>query len=174
MMQNKEPIKKIKLLILDVDGVLTDGKIVYDAKGGELKFFDVQDGFGVVQARKAGLKVVILSARSSLPVLHRAKDLQLDAVYQSAYPKIMRYEEIRKDFKLKDEEICFVGDDLPDLCVLKKVGFPVAVANAAVEVKKVAAYVTKKSGGNGAVREVVELILKTQGRWAKVVKGMVA
>lgn len=168
----KDKIKRIKLIALDVDGVLTDGKIVYDSNGGELKFFDVQDGFGIVLCRKAGLKVAILSARSAKPVTQRAKDLKVDRVYQNAYPKLGRYEEMLKDFKISDEQVCFVGDDLPDLPVLKRVGFPVAVANAAAEVKKSAVYVTKKNGGAGAVREVIELILKTQGAWDKIVREM--
>lgn len=172
MISIKAKVQKVKLLVLDVDGVLTDGKIVYDSAGREIKYFDVQDGYGVVLCRKAGLKVTILSARSAKPVTQRAKDLKIDRVYQNAYPKITRYEEMLKDFHLKDEEVCFVGDDLPDLAVLKRVGFAVAVANANAEVKKKADYVTKKCGGAGAVREVIELILKTQGHWERILKDV--
>ncbi|HOW34924.1 MAG TPA: HAD-IIIA family hydrolase [Candidatus Omnitrophota bacterium] len=161
----KDRIKKIKVLALDVDGVLTDGKIVFDSNGAETKFFDVQDGFGIVFFRKAGFKTAIVTARASKVVTLRAADLEIDKVYLDAFPKTHAYEKMLRGFKVKDNEVCFVGDDLPDLPVLKRVGFAVAVANAVPEVKKAAHYVTKKKGGNGAVREVVELILKTQGKW---------
>jgi 3-deoxy-D-manno-octulosonate 8-phosphate phosphatase (KDO 8-P phosphatase) len=162
-------IKKIRLLALDVDGVLTDGRIIVDNDGKETKFFDVQDGFGLVLFQKAGHKTAIISARAAGAVTARANDLKIDRIHQDAYPKSDAYQQILKDFKLKDEEVCFIGDDLPDLVVLKRVGFGVAVLNAVAEVKKAAHYVTVKKGGRGAVREVVELILKAQGKWGKVV-----
>lgn len=165
-------IKKVKALFLDVDGVLSDGKIVVDNNGIETKFFDVQDGFGIVLLRKYGFKTAIISARATSSVTHRANDLKIDIVRQDAYPKINAYKEILKELKLKDEHVCFMGDDLPDLGVLKKVGFAVAVANASGEVKDVAHYVTRKSGGNGAIREVIELILKAQGHWDTIVQEM--
>lgn len=161
-------IKKIKLLLLDVDGVLTDGKIIFDGNGIETKNFDVQDGFSIVLFEKAGFKTAILTARSSKVVRLRAKDLHIDRVYEDAFPKIEAYEQILRDFKVRDEEVCFVADDLPDIQVLKRVGFAVGVPNAAAEVKKIVHYITKKRGGQGAVREVIELILKTQGKWKKI------
>ena len=164
----KERIKKIKVLALDVDGVLTDGKIIFDSVGKEVKIFDVQDGFGVVIFKRAGFKTAILTARASKIVTLRAKDIHIDKVYQNAFPKINAYRQMLRDFKVKDDEVCFIGDDLPDLQVLKRVGFAVAVSNAAPEVKKAAHYITKKSGGAGAVRETIELILKTQGQWKSV------
>lgn len=164
----KKKINKVKLLIMDIDGVLTDGRIVLDARGEELKFFDVQDGFGIVLLREAGLKTAILSARSAPAVTARALDLKIDKVCQDAYPKLGVYEGLIRELGLKDEEVCFIGDDLPDLAVFKRVGFPVAVQNAVGEIKKHADYVTVREGGNGAVREVVELILKTQGKWKSI------
>ncbi|MCB9746867.1 MAG: HAD-IIIA family hydrolase [Candidatus Omnitrophica bacterium] len=166
-----EKIKKIQLLILDVDGVLTNGKIIFNDQGKEIKVFDVQDGFGIVLFRKAGYKVAILSARSAPAVKMRARDLKIDKVCQDAYPKIKAYKKLLKEFKLKDEQVCFMGDDLTDLEVLGRVGFAVAVSNAVVEVKRAADYITKEKGGEGAIREVIELILKTQGRWRKIVQS---
>ena len=165
-------IQKIKLLILDVDGVLTDGKIIYDSRGNEVKHFDVQDGFGIVFCQRLGLKTAIVTARASKVVTIRAKDLKITKVYQDAYPKIEAYKKLLKELGLKDEAVCFIGDDLPDLAVLKRVGFAVTVPNAVAEVKKIAHYITKKSGGHGAVREVIELILKTQGKWKILLKGL--
>ena len=164
-------IKKIKLLALDVDGVLTNGNINIGQDGKETKVFDVQDGFGIVIIRHAGIKTAIISARRAGAVIFRAKDLKIDKVYQDAYPKIDAYEKMLRELKLKDEEVCFLGDDLPDLCILKRVGFAVSVPNGRSEVKKMAHYVTKNSGGKGAVREVVELILKSQNKWDKIVKN---
>ena len=161
----KNKLRKIKLLILDVDGVLTDGKIIIDSDGREMKFFDVQDGFGIVVFRQAGLKTAILSARASNVVRHRAKDLGIDRVYVDAYPKIGAYKKLLSEFQLRDEDVCFIGDDLPDVEVLSKVGFAVSVPNGTAEAQKEAHYITKKRGGNGAVREVIEMILKAQNLW---------
>ncbi len=158
-------LKNIKVLAMDVDGVLTNGHIVYDGLGRELKFFDVQDGCGIAQLRKAGLKTAVISARSCRAVKARMADLKIDAVYLDAYPKTGAYEDVLKKFHVVDAEVCFMGDDLPDLPVLKRTGFAVAVQNASAEVKKQADYVTKCKGGQGAVREVVEKILKAQGKW---------
>ena len=165
-------IRKIKLLVMDVDGVLTDGRIVIDAEGKELKFFDVQDGFGLVLLRQAGIKTAILSARCAAAVTARVTDLKIDKVCQDAYPKSSAYEGLLSEWGLKDEEVCFMGDDLPDLPVLNEVGFAVAVSNAVAEVKKTADYVTEKRGGHGAVREVVEMILNVQGKWPQIVADM--
>lgn len=167
----KRKIRKIKMLALDVDGVLTDGKIVIDHQGQELKFFDVQDGYAIVQMRKSGFLTAVISARSTPAVTARMQDLKIDKIYQDAYPKLEAYRKLLTEFNLKDEEVCFMGDDLPDLPVLKRVGFAVAVANASGEVKQNADYVTKKRGGAGAVREVIEMILKGQGKWKKIVQS---
>lgn len=165
----KRKIAKVKLLVLDVDGVLTDGRIILDHTGREIKNFDVQDGFGIVLFREAGYKTAVLSARAAEAVTARAEDLKIDVICQNAYPKISAYESILASLNVKDDEVCFVGDDLPDLPVLRRAGFPAAVSNAVLEVKRRAAYVTQKKGGRGAVREIIELILKTQGKWKDAV-----
>ena len=165
----KDRLKKIKVLVLDVDGVLTDGKIILDSDGREIKIFDVQDGYGLVVLRKSGIRTAILTARASKAVQHRAVDLKINKVYQDAFPKLGVYLKLLRDFKVKDEEVCFIGDDWPDIEVLKRVGFAVAVRNAVDDAKKVADYVTKNRGGAGAVREVIEMILKNQGFWPAVI-----
>lgn len=164
--------KKIKLIICDVDGVLTDGRIIYDSTGRELKNFDVQDGLGIVLLKKCGLQTAIISARESRVVAQRAKELKIDHVFTGVFPKISAYEQLVKKLKVRDNEVCFIGDDLPDLAILKRVGLAVAVFNAVDEVKKVAHYTARKRGGNGAVREVAEKILKAQGFWPKILKMM--
>lgn len=163
----KAQLKKINVLVMDVDGVLSDGKIIVDANGVESKNFDVQDGMGIVLLRQCGMKTGIISARQSEVVKHRAHDLSIDQVFVGVYPKITAYEQMIKAFGVQDEEVCFIGDDVVDLKVMQRVGFAVAVDNAVFEVKKAAHYVTKRSGGNGAVREVIELIIKAKGLWTK-------
>lgn len=170
--QLKKRILKIKALLMDVDGVLTDGKIVVDHQGNELKFFDVQDGFGVVLFKRAGYKTAIISAREAAAVSARAQDLKVDKVFQDAKPKTDALMAILKEFNLTEEEICFIGDDLADNCVLKKVGFAVSVPNGSLDTKRLAHYITRKSGGNGAVRELVELILTVKGQWKNIVMEM--
>lgn len=168
----KKRLQKIKLLLLDVDGVLTDGKIIYDSDGREIKNFDVQDGFGIVFFQKAGYKTAIITARASKVVEIRAKDLGVHKLYQNAFPKMFAYQNLLEEFQLKDQEVCFIGDDLVDLPVLKRVGFSVGVPNAVKEVKKTVHYVTNKPGGAGAVREVIEMILKNNGQWKAVLAGV--
>ncbi len=166
-------IKKIKVLALDVDGVLTNGKINIDSNGKEIKVFDVQDGFGVAIFQKVGYRTAIITARSSEAVAARAKDLKITKVFQNAYPKEESFNDLLKTFQIEPEEVCFVGDDFPDMGVLSRVGFAVAVKNASSEVKKIADYITKNSGGDGAVREVIEIILKAQGKWKEVLKAFI-
>ena len=160
-----EALKKIKVVAMDVDGVLTDGRIIIDSKGVETKNFDVQDGFGIVLLKKCGIKTAIISARKSGVTAHRAKDLKIDKVYVGVCPKLSAYERMLKEFKVLDEEVCFIGDDLADLGVMYRCGVSVAVANAVPEVKQIADYVTVRQGGRGAVREIVKLILQAQGHW---------
>ncbi|MDE2009971.1 MAG: HAD-IIIA family hydrolase [Candidatus Omnitrophica bacterium] len=162
----KESLKKIKVVMMDVDGVLTDGLIIVDAHGVETKNFDVQDGFGIVFLHKCGIRTAIISARESGVVAHRAKDLKIDKVCVGVYPKLGAYDTCLEEFKVQDEEVCFIGDDVADLAVMRRCGFAVAPANAVFEVKRLADYVTRKSGGRGAVRETVELILKAKGLWS--------
>lgn len=164
--------RKIKLVICDVDGVLTDGKIIYDSNGRELKNFNVQDGLGLVLLRNCGIQSAIISARESKVVAHRAKELKIEHVFVGVSPKVAAYEQLIRKLKRTDEEVCFIGDDLTDLGVMKRVGLAVAVSNAVVEIKKAAHVITRKHGGEGAVREVTELILKSQGFWPKILKEM--
>jgi len=162
--------KKIRLLLLDVDGVLTDGRIIYDSRGRDSKFFDVHDGLGVFVLHKAGINTILITAKSSKTISHRAKDMRVAEVYGDIFPKTAVLDKILKKYKVTLDEICFVGDDLVDLPLMKKVGLAVAVANAAAEIKEAACCVTVKSGGRGAVREVAELILKAQGRWQGILE----
>ncbi len=166
-----EKAKKIKLLLLDVDGVLTDGRIIYDSAGRDLKLFDVHDGLGVYLLKKAGIPTILVTAKGSKTIKPRAKDMKVDAVFANISPKSAVLEGILKKYKVGLEEICFIGDDLVDLCMIKRVGLAVAVNNACEEIKKAAAYITVKRGGRGAVREVVEIILKSQGKWEDAVSA---
>lgn len=163
-----EKAKKIKLLLLDVDGVLTDGRIVYDSKGRDLKFFDVHDGLGVYLLKKAGIPTVLITARGSKAIKPRARDMRVEAIFSDISPKSAVIDKILKRFKVTLDEICFVGDDLVDLCLMKKVGFAIAVFNACPEIKTLAHYITLREGGRGAIREVVEIILKAKGKWQEV------
>jgi len=165
-----EKLKKIKLLLLDVDGVLTDGRIIYDSKGRDSKFFDVHDGMGVYLLKKAGIKTILITAKGSRAIRPRARDMQVEAVFENISPKTAVLDEILKKYKVTTDEMCFVGDDLVDLCLMKRVGFSIAVFNACPEIKQASHYITLREGGRGAVREVAELILKAQGKWEKALK----
>ncbi len=165
-----EKAKRIKILLLDVDGVLTDGRIIYDSSGRDMKFFDVHDGLGVYSLKKAGIKTILITAKGSWAIRPRARDMEVTAVFENISPKTSVLEKILKKYEVNTEEVCFVGDDLVDLCLMKKVGLPIAVFNAAPEIKQAAAYITLKHGGRGAVREVTELILKAQGKWEEIVR----
>jgi 3-deoxy-D-manno-octulosonate 8-phosphate phosphatase (KDO 8-P phosphatase) len=165
-----ERVKKIKLLVLDVDGVLTDGRIIYGNYGDEIKNFDVNDGLGMFILKKTGIKIVILTAKASKVVAKRARELKVDKVYHDFHYKIEALHLIRKRFAVKDEQICFVGDDLIDIPVLSRVGLAICPPNAMREVKNICHLITEKSGGRGAVREVCELIMKSQGTWDEATK----
>lgn len=166
----QEKIKKIRLLILDVDGVLTDGRIIYDSEGRELRFFDAHDGAGIRILFSAGIKTILATILPTKAIERRARDMLVERVFQGVVPKTRILEEILKEENISREEISYVGDDLVDLGMMKAVGFPVAPANACQEVKDVACYVTQKQGGRGAVREIAELILKTQGKWNQLIE----
>lgn len=165
-----ERAKKIKLLLLDVDGVLTDGRIIYDSHGRDMKFFDVRDGLGAYALKKAGIKTILVTAKGSRAIRPRARDMQVEAVLENVSPKSAVLEKILKKYNLNKDEVCFVGDDLVDLGLMKLVGFPIAVFNAAPEIKQVGAYITLREGGRGAVREVAELLLKAQGKWDEIIE----
>jgi len=161
-------LDKIDLLVLDVDGVLTDGRIIYDSRGADIKAFHVADGQAVKYWLRVGHEAAIISGRSSRTIRMRAHDIGIKAVYEDAKDKRPALEKILKRFRRTPERACYVGDDLVDLPVMARVGFAVAVAGAAPEVKRIAHYVTRQPGGAGAVRETVELILKYQGLWDDV------
>ena len=156
--------KHIKLIISDVDGVLTDGTIYVGIDGIELKKFNVLDGAGVAIARAANLKIALISGRYSLATERRAKELDIRDVYNGSLNKIPAYNELKTKYSLGDANIAYIGDDLIDLPVMEKVALPIAVANAMYEVKKASKYVTTIPGGKGAFREAVSWILKGQDR----------
>jgi len=149
--------------------VLTDGRIILSSDGGQIKFFDVRDGFGLVLARQAGLRTAIITAERSRVVTFRARRLKVDWVAQFARDKGKAFRRCLRHFRIPAMETAFVGDDLLDLPVLTQVGFSAAVAGAVPEVKERVHYVTRLQGGRGAVREVIEFILKAQGRWLGIV-----
>jgi 3-deoxy-D-manno-octulosonate 8-phosphate phosphatase (KDO 8-P phosphatase) len=161
--------KKIRVLLMDVDGVLTDGHIWLlsrrDGTASEIKGFSAYDGAGLKLARAAGLRTGVITGRESSAVAQRARECEIEFVYQGRATKLGSYEEILRATGATHREVAYVGDDLPDIPLLQRVGFAVAVANAAPEVKRAAHYVTSRAGGEGAVREVIELIVKAQGKW---------
>lgn len=157
-------LKHIKLLLLDVDGVMTDGGIYYSNSGDEFKRFNIQDGYGLRKFRLAGFQTGIITGRTSKLVERRAEDLGISEVYQNLDNKAEAYETIKQKLNLQDHEIAYIGDDEFDLCVLTQVGFSATPANALPVVKKYVHYVCKHNGGNGAVRELVDLILESQSK----------
>jgi 3-deoxy-D-manno-octulosonate 8-phosphate phosphatase (KDO 8-P phosphatase) len=158
----RERLAAIRLLLLDVDGVLTDGRIILDHRGNELKAFDVKDGQGIKLLQGAGVKVGIITGRSSAVVDHRASELGIDILYQGAANKLDAYLEILRNQNLTDDQVAYVGDDIIDRPLLQRVGFSAAVADAATDIVAVVDHVTKRPGGRGAVREICELILKAR------------
>lgn len=163
-----ETLSRIRFLILDIDGVMTDGRITYSSSGEELKSFDVKDGTGVKYWRRAGHAVGVVSGRSSPAVQHCARELGIDFVEMDAKLKLPAYERMLEATGVAPEEVAMIGDDLPDYPLIIRVGLGIAVADAVDEVKEVAGYVTQKPGGRGAVREAIELILKAQGKWGGI------
>jgi 3-deoxy-D-manno-octulosonate 8-phosphate phosphatase (KDO 8-P phosphatase) len=161
---------RIRLLILDVDGVLTDGRIIIDDRGVEQKHFDVRDGAGLKYWHRAGHASAILTGRESPAVARRAAELGIAIVRQNAKDKVAAYESILAEAGVTDEEVAYVGDDVTDLPVLRRVGFSVAVADGAPEARAAALYVTQRPGGRGAVREVIEKLLRLQGRWGTIMQ----
>jgi len=157
--------------LLDVDGVLTDGRIVYDSGGRNSKFYDVHDGMGVHLLYKSGIPTVLISAKKSAAICPRARDMHVARVYENVNHKTDILEDIIKRYGVSPDEMCFVGDDIVDLCLMRKVGLPVAVANACEEVKASAVWVTSIPGGRGAVRQVCEIILKAQGKWDLAIRA---
>lgn len=161
-----ERARRIKMLIMDVDGVMTDGRIIVDSEGRETKFFNVQDGVGCTLARKSGLKLAILTARYSEVTARRAEELGIDPVKQVQGTKHAAYEELVRDAGLDPTQVAYIGDDIHDIGPIIKSGLGFTVPNAVLEVRSVADCQTTRPGGRGAVREVIDFILRAQGLWA--------
>lgn len=166
----RERAARIRLLVLDVDGVLTDGGLIWGSDGQEGKVFHVHDGHGIRLAQRAGIEVALLTGRSSQVVALRAKDLGIELVIQGSRDKLRDYEELLKLRQLENQDIAYVGDDLVDVPVLKRVGLAVAVANATSHVHICCHVSTQKAGGHGAVREVCELLLVAQNKWEEIAR----
>jgi 3-deoxy-D-manno-octulosonate 8-phosphate phosphatase (KDO 8-P phosphatase) len=164
----KEKAKKIKLLILDVDGVMTDGSIILDNEGNEFKRFHVRDGHGIKMLNRAGIETAIITGRSSRVVEIRAKELGIVEVHQKIFKKSVLYEQLQEKYKCKDENIAFMGDDIVDQELLKRAGLSAVPSDAEEGAKKWADIVMEREGGRGAVREFTDLILKSSGLWATV------
>jgi 3-deoxy-D-manno-octulosonate 8-phosphate phosphatase (KDO 8-P phosphatase) len=173
-MKIDERARNIELILSDVDGVLTDGGIVYDNQGIESKTFHVRDGLGIRLWQRAGYKFGILTARTSHIVKLRAGELNVEFVRQGFEDKLPAAHEIIKEAGLEPAQVCFIGDDLADLPVLRHVGLAATVADGVSEVRAAAQYVTKLPGGQGAVREVIEMLLKAKNRWDDIIRRYTA
>lgn len=163
-----DKLSDIRLLLLDVDGVMTDGGIIYDGNGLETKVFNVKDGHGIKMLQRYGIEIGIITGRTSEVVEIRARELGINLVYQGALKKLESYDDIKQKTGLLDSQIAYVGDDVIDVPVMRRVIFAAAPADALVEARTVAHYVTSCAGGRGAVREVCDLILKGRGFWNEV------
>jgi 3-deoxy-D-manno-octulosonate 8-phosphate phosphatase (KDO 8-P phosphatase) len=177
--------RKIKLLLMDVDGVLSDGSIYYlvgrDGRAREIKSFNSldgagirlaqrADGAGIRLAQRAGLRTGIITGRQSPAVAYRARELEMNYLEMDAFKKLPAYEKIRRSSRLRDDQICYVGDDVTDVPLFNRVGLAVATPNGHAEARKRAHYVTRVRGGHGAVREVVDLLLRAQGKYDKLLR----
>jgi 3-deoxy-D-manno-octulosonate 8-phosphate phosphatase (KDO 8-P phosphatase) len=170
-MNLQERCAAIELILSDVDGVLTDGGVVLDNEGIESKRFHIRDGLGVKLWQKAGYRFGVISQRSSQSLKVRAAELGIDIIRQGVPDKLAALGQILSELSLSRPQVCYLGDDLPDLRVAQAVGLGVAVADACDELRQAAHYVTAAPGGMGALRETVELVLKTQGRWNDVIQA---
>ncbi|MBC8876840.1 MAG: HAD hydrolase family protein [Planctomycetes bacterium] len=170
-MNIEDRCRKIELIFSDVDGVLTDGGVLYDNQGIEIKKFYIRDGLGIRLWQKAGFKFGVLTARTSHIVKLRAAELNIEIVRQGFEDKLPVAKEAITELELSPDQVCFIGDDLTDLPVMQYVGVGIAVADAAAEVRDAADYVTNSPGGRGAVREVAELLLKSKNRWEDLIRG---
>jgi 3-deoxy-D-manno-octulosonate 8-phosphate phosphatase (KDO 8-P phosphatase) len=166
----KKRILPVRMMIFDVDGVLTDGRIIYLDNGSEIKEFDVQDGHGIKLLQRAGIEVALITGRQSRAVEERAADLGITRLYQGSKVKTDAYDQLLSEVGLKEHETGFMGDDLIDIPIMRRAGFSVAVPNGVSHIFPFAHYVTRASGGRGAAREVCEMILQVQGLWEEVTK----
>jgi 3-deoxy-D-manno-octulosonate 8-phosphate phosphatase (KDO 8-P phosphatase) len=165
-------VQKIKLILLDVDGVLTDGRVGLLPGGDEIKFFSIYDGLAIRLAQSVGIDVAFISGRKSEEVAARARELDVETVVQGSRDKVKDFEKILEKKGLVPEEVAYIGDDLPDIPLLQRVGFSAAPQNSAEPVKYYVHYVTRANGGDGAVREVIDLLLKTSGKWDEIIESL--
>lgn len=163
--------KKLKLLILDVDGVLTDGRLFFDNLGNEYKCFHARDGYGINLLQQTGVEVAVISGRKSNVVSLRMKSLGIETVYQGYKNKILAFNKIMQNSQIEEEQVAYVGDDLLDLPIMLRVGLAIAVQDACLSVKQSADWCTSISGGLGAVREVCDLIMQAQGTFEDILKS---
>lgn len=163
--------KKIRCVISDVDGVLTNGLLYIDNNGNEQKAFHVQDGMGLKLLMCAGIEVAIITTANNGVITERMKQLGINHVFTGQVSKTKAYAELKQRLNLEDDEFCYIGDDLPDLPVIQQVGLGVAVSNAVSQVREFAIYTTNLSGGNGAVREVCDILLNAQNSFEKALQG---
>ena len=159
----RKAAKNIKMIVFDCDGVMTDGSVTYDENGIEYKTFNVKDGHGIVRMNKSGFITAIITARNNGTVLHRAKSLNIAEIHQGCRYKLPVFEELLKKYGLKYENAAYMGDDLPDICILQKAGLACCPADAAEEVLEICGFISSKNGGRGAVRELCDFILTEQG-----------
>jgi YrbI family 3-deoxy-D-manno-octulosonate 8-phosphate phosphatase len=169
-MKTEDRCKKVELILSDVDGVLTDGGIIFDNQGIETKRFHVRDGMGIKLWQRAGFKFGILTARTSNVVQLRANELGVDVIRQGVDAKLLAAKQVLEELDVTPEQVCYIGDDLPDLPLILAVGFGVAVADAAADVRAAAEHITQLSGGQGAVRETIEFILQQKGLWEGMIR----
>ncbi|MCA9150027.1 MAG: HAD hydrolase family protein [Planctomycetales bacterium] len=162
--------QSIELILSDVDGVLTDGGVIFDNQGIEIKRFHIRDGMGIKLWQRAGYRFGVVTARNSHIVKVRAAELGIDIIRQGFERKLPTIREIMQQLQLEPAQVCYIGDDLTDLAAIQTVGLGVAVADAAAEVRAAAHYTTKLSGGSGAVREAIEFILKAKQRWNDLIQ----
>lgn len=169
-----EKFSNIKLLLLDVDGVLTDGKITYTDKGEEIKSFNSKDGLGIRLLMDSGIKVGIITGRKSDALVHRCKNLGIELLFDGITDKLQTFKDILKKTELHSDNTAFAGDDLPDLPVMKAVALSITPADAPEYIKEHADFVTRQKGGEGAIREICDKILQAQGKWETIIEKYVS
>jgi YrbI family 3-deoxy-D-manno-octulosonate 8-phosphate phosphatase len=169
----KQRCQKIKLFVMDVDGVMTEGSMIINSNQEDTKIFNVKDGVGIELLHFGGIKTAIITREYSRVVAFRAQRLKIEDIYQGIEDKLSAFKELAIKYTLKYEEMAYMGDDLPDIPVLKIAGLSICVKDAASEVKRVSHYITSKNGGKGAIREAVNLILKAQGRLEETINSYI-
>lgn len=163
-------MNNIKLIAMDVDGTLTDGKIYYDSNGNEMKSFDVKDGMAIAQAANNGIELAIITGRKSTIVEKRAKELGVKHIYQGIHSKMQALECILNKLNITLNEVMYIGDDINDIEIMKKVGYTACPVDAVDEIRKISNIISSKCGGNGAVREIIEIVLKKQNKWESIIE----